>query len=340
MSRVSYYLEMIRRTRPQRMAPKAWNYAKYRLLPKYPETSVERYAPQIATVLLTKRCNLSCSYCAAGKIMEEGRKNWRGDEGDLESVKRIFENPLFANCVFVDLLGGEPLLVKDLEAIVGFLSERGHLTNISTNGIYLERRIEGLASAGISRINVSLNDENEAVLRRDLAKINQVFRVHTSQVLLKSAVEGQADRLLEMARFVRDAGCASLRFWIYRAMGTDPNPAEVLVDDDPAYVRFRRRVDEALPGFCEWPAAVKPGPIKKRCPQLWQRISVDISGAVYVCCGLEETLTGPDSRLFDTAPDVLWNHPKLVEMRRGLLAPNAEPPEECRGCNMLDDPGW
>lgn len=340
MSHLSYYIEMLKRIRPLQAAPKVWNYIKYRSLPRKAVTSVRLYTPQIASLLLTIRCNLNCGYCNVAKIRQEGNKDWRENEANLEKVKRIFTNPLFSNCLLVDLLGGEPLLIKDLAQIVAYLTERGHITNTSTNGLLLADRIADLKRAGISRINVSLYDENRSVIERDLAKINRIFPVHMSLVLLRSMIEKQPEKLLEMARFVHDEGCLSLRFWMYRPMGVNPQPEEIIVDTHPTYLEFRRRMDDALPGFCIWPAAVNIKAVKKVCPQLWQRVGCDVLGNMGICCGTNSTLQGLNSNLFEGSPDDVFNHPTLVDMREKLIDPELDPPDVCKTCNLLGEPGW
>lgn len=338
-SKLAYYFEMGRRIQPLGAAPKVWNYLKYRSLKKLPTTSTRRYAPQIASIMLTKRCNLACAYCSAGNLINQPGSTWRASEATLSSIQRIFSNPLFGNCLLVDLLGGEPLLVKDLEAIVAYLVERGHVVNMATNGVSLLSRIASLKRAGISRINVSLYDETWKALERDLPAINRTLRVHTSIVLLRSVLERDAGTLLEMARSVREAGCRSLRFYVYRPIGKKPTPEEIVDDDLPAYVAFRERLDQALPGFCLWPAARRSG-LQKRCPQLWQRISCDVSGAIGICCGTDQFLQGPHANLFDSAPDDVFNHPTLVSLREQLLDPARAPPDMCKNCNLLGEPGW
>lgn len=262
------------------------------------------------------------------------------DDAILDRVKRIFENPLFARCLLVDLLGGEPLLVKDLDRIVAYLAGRGHITNISTNGLLLADRITDLKSAGISRINVSLYDANRPIVEQDLVKINKIFPVHMSIVLLRSEIENHQEKLLDTARFIYGAGCHSLRFWIYRPMGIDPRPEEIISDIHPSYIEFRRKIDKALPGFCLWPSAVQTGKIKKLCPQLWQRVGCDMSGNMAICCGTDTMLPKPHNNLFDGEPDVVFNHPLLVKMREQLLNPESPSPEVCMGCNLLGESGW
>jgi hypothetical protein len=340
LSKLSYYFEMGRRLRPLTAAPRVWNYAKYRYLPRRARTSIRDYTPQIASVMITKRCNLACAYCSAANVMNARGPVWRDSEATLGKIERIFANPLFANCLLVDLLGGEPLLVDDLEDIVAFLAKRGHMVNFATNGLLLAKRIDGLKRAGISRINVSLYDTNRAVLERDLPTINRIFPVHTSMVLLRGEVERNQDELLERARAVHRAGCRSLRLYVYRPMGADPKPEEIVDESLPAYVEFRKRMEAALPSFCLWPAATRKGAVVKRCPQLWQRISCDMAGTMGICCGTDRMLRGPHSNLFDGEPDAVFNHPTLVRMREQLLAPGREPPDVCQTCNLLGEPGW
>ena len=340
MAKLSYYYEMLRRVRLLRAAPKVWNYIKFRCLTRKAIMSIRRYTPQIASLALTMRCNLNCRYCCAARIIPANKSNGCESDIDLEKTKRIFANPLFANCLFVDLSGGEPLLVKDLDRIVAYLTRNGYLTNISTNGLLLADRIVDLKRAGISRINVSLYDANRSVMERDLIKINRVFPVHTSVVLLRSEVEKQRDKFLDIARFIYDAGCRSIRFWIYRPIGLNPQSEEVISDTDPAYIDFRRRLDDAFPGFCIWPAAIQSGPVKKRCSQLWQRIICDGSGNISICCGTDMLLQGPNSNLFTGDPGLLFNHPVLVGMREQLIYPEREPPDICKNCNLLGESGW
>jgi len=161
-----------------------------------------------------------------------------------------------------------------------------------------------------------------------------------SIVLLRSMVEREQDKLLETARFIHDAGCRSISFWIYRPMGTNPQPDEIIKDNNLAYIEFRRRMEELLPGFCLWPATVKTEGARKRCSQLWQHVACNASGNVAICCGTDMMLQGAHSNLFDGEPDLILNHPTLVAMRKQLLDPECEPPDICKTCSLLEHPGW
>jgi organic radical activating enzyme len=343
MSKLSDYHDLYRKIHLLRNISRVWNYLKYRTLPRKTKIPISRYTPQIAGLIITKRCNLTCDFCCIGK--ELNHKGWRDLEATLDKVKRIFSNPLFANCIGVDLLGGEPLIVKELDSIIAWLSKRGHYVNICTNGLYLtNNRIDELKNAGISRIRISLYEENQKFLENNLARINKVFPVRTCIVLQRKMIENkdEQDKLLEKTRFIHDAGSLDLLFMIYRPMGINPNPKEIIIETLPAYIEFKSRMEKELPGFCQWSLANQTEKVKKRCPQVWQRIATDMLGNMEICCGTEMRLGGPNSNLFETEndPEALFNHPTLVNLREELLDPKSEPPEMCKSCNLLGEPGW
>ncbi len=340
MTALSYYFEMAKKARPLKVAPKLWNYLKFRSLKRETRMTVRRYTPQIGALVVTMRCNLKCGYCNMAKMLTETKKQWQEYEATLEKVQGIFQNPLFSECVLVDLLGGEPLLVRDLDRIVNYLSRGGHLINTSTNGILLADRIAELKKAGISRINVSLYETNRAILERNIQNINRVFPVHMSYVLLRSQLEHKPEAIVEAARFARETGCRSIRFWMYRPMGEAPNFSEIIDDKNPAYVAVKNGIDSMFPNYCLWPPPLQTGRIHKLCPQVWQRVGCNMLGDMGICCGSEENLRGLHSNLFEASADEVFNHPRLVEMRKQLLDPKSEPPGICKTCNLLGDPGW
>lgn len=72
-------------------------------------------------------CNLKCKYCGAD-YYEKNKLSL-----SLEDTKKIIHN--IKGCVDeIDLFGGEPLLIKDIDLIIKELSECKIRTNITTNG--------------------------------------------------------------------------------------------------------------------------------------------------------------------------------------------------------------
>jgi cyclic pyranopterin phosphate synthase len=117
-------------------------------------------------VSLTDRCNLRCAYC----MPPEGLDWLPGDEvltGD-EIVRLLRISVTQLGIREVRFTGGEPLLRRDLESIVGrtaALAPRPEIS-LTTNGIGLARRASRLRDAGLDRINVSLDTLRPEVFRK------------------------------------------------------------------------------------------------------------------------------------------------------------------------------
>jgi cyclic pyranopterin phosphate synthase len=108
-------------------------------------------------VSLTDRCNLRCAYC----MPPEGLDWLPGADvlTDDEMLRLITIGVERLGITTVRLTGGEPLLRKNLELLVAGIAALTPVPEIAltTNGIGLARRAENLASAGLKRINVSLD---------------------------------------------------------------------------------------------------------------------------------------------------------------------------------------
>jgi len=105
---------------------------------------------------VTDRCNLRCFYCLPRRFRGfTEREEWlRFDE--IERVIAAFGE---LGVRRVRITGGEPLLRKNLPALVGRLRGLPGIDEISlsTNAVLLARAAAALKRAGIRRINVSLD---------------------------------------------------------------------------------------------------------------------------------------------------------------------------------------
>ena len=120
-------------------------------------------------ISVTDKCNLRCVYC-----MPERGLEWL-PKGDILSYEEIVEIVRAAAAVGVRsirLSGGEPLIRRDLHRLVAGISAIDGIEDISlsTNGLLLEEQIVALKTAGLSRVNVSLDtlraDRFEKIARR------------------------------------------------------------------------------------------------------------------------------------------------------------------------------
>jgi cyclic pyranopterin phosphate synthase len=124
---------------------------------------------------VTDRCNLRCSYC-----MPEPEYVWlpREDILQFEEIERLVDVFLDLGVDKVRLTGGEPLLRRDLPALVARLASRPRIRDLAmtTNGVLLADHADALARAGLHRLTVSL-DTLQPQRFRDLTRSNDLARV-------------------------------------------------------------------------------------------------------------------------------------------------------------------
>ncbi len=114
-------------------------------------------------ISVTDRCNLRCVYC----MPETGVPMLSHDEIlSLEEILSIAQ--LTASVIGlrkIRVTGGEPLVRKGIVSLVKGLSEIAE-TVLTTNGLLLPDFADSLAEAGLSRVNISLDSLNDAVIAR------------------------------------------------------------------------------------------------------------------------------------------------------------------------------
>jgi cyclic pyranopterin phosphate synthase len=120
-------------------------------------------------VSVTDKCNLRCVYC----MPETGLAWLRRDEIlSYEEIVEIVSAAASVGVRTIRLTGGEPLLRRDLARLVEAIARVDGIEDIalSTNALLLEEQLPALVSAGLRRINVSLDtlrpDRFETIARR------------------------------------------------------------------------------------------------------------------------------------------------------------------------------
>jgi cyclic pyranopterin phosphate synthase len=127
-------------------------------------------------ISVTDRCNLRCTYC----MPEEGIPLLRhADILTFDEITNFTRVAVENGVTKVRLTGGEPLVRKGITALVRMLSDIGGITDLSmtTNGVLLKQYAQELRSAGLHRVNISLdtvNPEKFAEITRT-GNINDVF---------------------------------------------------------------------------------------------------------------------------------------------------------------------
>ncbi|MFQ6110867.1 MAG: GTP 3',8-cyclase MoaA [Nitrospinota bacterium] len=107
-------------------------------------------------ISVTDRCNLRCSYC----MPEEGFELAPAEEIlTFEEIARFTRIAVSLGVKKVRLTGGEPLVRRGLDKLIGALSAIPGVEDLSltTNGLLLSGFAERHKKAGLMRVNVSLD---------------------------------------------------------------------------------------------------------------------------------------------------------------------------------------
>lgn len=164
-------------------------------------------------ISLTDRCNLRCTYCMPAEGLD-----WMPAEQLLSDPELIRLITIAVTQLGVEELrftGGEPLLRRGLEEVLRASAQLAPRPEISltTNGIGLDRRAEGLVEAGVDRLNISLDtvrpDRFKAITGRDrladvlagmaAAKAAGLEPVKINSVLMRGVNDDEAVDLLRFA---------------------------------------------------------------------------------------------------------------------------------------------
>ncbi len=185
-------------------------------------------------ISLTDRCNLRCTYCMPSGGVPKLRHD---DILTLEEMARVARVAVSLGVDKIRLTGGEPLLRRDLEVLLGELDAlrpRPDL-RITTNGLLLSRKLEALKRCGISTLNISLDtlkperygeitglgqDEGRRAFQRVWEAINLALEAGCFTVKLNVVVMAglNHDEVLDFARLTLKLPLA-VRFIEYMPVG-------------------------------------------------------------------------------------------------------------------------
>jgi cyclic pyranopterin phosphate synthase len=165
-------------------------------------------------VSVTDRCNFRCQYCMPAEGLP-----WldRSELLTYEELARVVRVLSEMGVHDVRLTGGEPLARRQLWRLVEMIAALPEVRDLSltTNGYMLERQVEALVSAGLRRVNVSLDslapDRFFALTRRDaLAQVlagleaaerhPQLRPIKVNAVALRDFTEDEVLRFADFAR--------------------------------------------------------------------------------------------------------------------------------------------
>jgi len=183
-------------------------------------------------ISVTDRCNFRCVYCMPKEVFGrdyaflERREILAFEE--ITRLARVFSG---LGVEKIRLTGGEPLVRRNLEQLIGMLAPIPGLDlTLTTNGSLLKQKASALKAAGLNRVTVSLDALDDAVFKRmndvdfpvakvlegiDAAAAAGLAPVKINMVVKRGENEND---ILPMARFFRGSGHV-LRFIEYMDVG-------------------------------------------------------------------------------------------------------------------------
>ena len=189
-------------------------------------------------ISVTDRCNFRCVYCMPKDVFDSDYAYLPHHSLlSFEEICRVASLFVAHGVDKIRLTGGEPLLRKNIEKLVGMLSTlktpdgRALDLTLTTNGSLLARKAQALKDAGLTRVTVSLDALDEATFQRMndvdfpvadvLRGIDEAHRVGLGPIKINMVVKGGMNdaQILPMARHFKGSPYV-LRFIEYMDVGT------------------------------------------------------------------------------------------------------------------------
>lgn len=184
-------------------------------------------------ISVTDRCNLACTYC----MPEQVSGSMQGSQIlDFQEIADIVRTLVPLGISKIRLTGGEPLVRSGVDALVGMIHGIEGIREITmtTNGQLLAGMAPALASAGLSRVNISLDTLDPVRYREvtrggDIRKVRQgidaalehgLDPVKINCVVRPETTPGEIEDLRAFCqskdlglRFIRQMNLGTGRFW-------------------------------------------------------------------------------------------------------------------------------
>ena len=160
-------------------------------------------------ISLTSACSLRCTYCMPAEGLPVIPRDELLTAAEIGRLVGIAVRDLGVRDI--RFTGGEPLMRADLAEIVRASAAvaGGASLSLTTNGIGLDKRIDELVAAGLTRVNISLDtvdrDHFARLTRRDrlpavfagieAAKRAKISPLKINAVLMRDTLAGAADLL-------------------------------------------------------------------------------------------------------------------------------------------------
>jgi cyclic pyranopterin phosphate synthase len=321
---------------------------------------VDRHGRHVSylRISVTDRCDFRCVYCMAEDMTFLPKK----DVLSFEEVEAIAGAFIARGVTRIRLTGGEPLVRRDIMDLVATLGGRignglEELT-LTTNGSQLRKHAQGLADAGVRRLNVSL-DTLDAERFRAITRRGRIADVLDGIDAAQAA--GLAIKINMVAmRGVNDDEIELMMAWAHgRDMGLtliEGMPlGEVGIDRVDSYLPLRElhdrlsrrytlsKLDKRTGGPARYVHVAETGgvlgfitPMSHNFCESCNRVRLTATGQLFLCLGQDDQVNLRDA-LRDgglTALDAALDHAMLIKPKGHDFVIDRTRPEPALGRHM------
>ncbi len=298
---------------------------------------------------VTDRCFLPCLHCDIYKNKTEDLP----EQAWADTIDRLAR---WLGPASINFVGGEPLLRKDLERLMGRATRLGFTVSFNTNGWLLtDARAAALADAGVSIAYVSMDGIHPATvdhsrgragsLQKAMEAADRLERHRQPRVVVACVLHGKnAAEIPELLRWCNDKGRELVVQPLYQSFGENahqpgwwrhsplwPTAEELPLIDRALDVLAEERASHGK--VCNTVVQLQAFKKHFRLPDIYNGqvckagysdIAFDPAGNIRLCYFLE-----PVGNIAQDEPEQLWNSLRAMRRRHEV--------SRCpRACNLLN----
>ncbi len=168
---------------------------------------------------ITNICNAKCDFCGFAVDRFDPKKR---RSVTLQEARDVIDIAVKNHIGYLLFVGGEPLVHKDLRAMVRYAAERGIHPMICTNGsLWTDQKMRDLASDGLTSVIMSIDSHDVAKHEKNrglpevcqkIKRANEVFKELGIQTTASVTASKLIDDYDKLPAFLADLGFTSCTF--------------------------------------------------------------------------------------------------------------------------------
>lgn len=274
--------------------------------------------PERLLIDYATRCNLRCPMCVVWGSEEARKVEEIQGVMDIDRARQLLDEVMATQPLVQPNMWGEPLLIPELETVIGDLKARGLPVAMNTNGLRLTTDVcQMLIDQGVDAVMISI----DAVAPETLQKVRGIDKL--------DKIERGVDRLLNL----RSSGKLPRIGVSFTVQDANRHEQDVFVQ------RWSHRVDVVRVGLLfddaqgTFPEVVA-GSARRPCPTLYNTLPIHNDGTVRICCldGFRATNMG---NVFEKSVADVWHGSEFAKARYFHETGQWEKVPFCKNCN-----GW